>query len=118
MYSYMFWLFLSGVVSGGVVTYLAATRFGWWTTAGPFVATDSDETVLEEAREAVQARVEKRKSRIIAVVKAEGKITNDGVEDLYCISDTTASRYLRQLVDEKKLVREGSGRGTYYTLPK
>lgn len=114
----MFWLFLSGVVSGGVVTYLAATRFGWWTTAGPFTAADSDEAILDEAREAVQARIEKRKSRIVTVVKTEGSITTDGVEDLYCISRSTATRYLQQLVEEGKLVRTGAGRSTVYTLPK
>ena len=72
----------------------------------------------ETAQAAIQARIKKRLDRIVAVVKHEGKITNDGVEDLFCIGDRTASRYLRFLVKEGRLVREGSGRGTFYTLPK
>ena len=72
----------------------------------------------ESAQAAIQARIKKRLDRIVAVVKHEGKITNDGVEDLFCIGDRTASRYLRFLVKEGRLVREGSGRGTFYTLPK
>lgn len=114
----MIWLFLSGVVSGGGVVYLVARRQGYWSWSRPFTEADGDEVVLGEAREAVQARITKRKDRILAVVKAEGKITNDGVEDLYCISNSTAANYLSQLVEEGKLTRQGTGRGTYYTLPK
>jgi len=40
------------------------------------------------------------------------------VEDLFCISDRTASRYLRQLTEAGQLTPEGSGRGSYYTPPK
>ncbi len=71
----------------------------------------------ETAQATIQARINKRLDRIVAVVKHEGNITNDGVEDLFCIGDRTASRYLQQLVRENRLKREGSGRGTFYTLP-
>lgn len=114
----MIWLFVGGVICGGVVGFLAARRLGSGAAHRPFLDIDADETALDEAREAIQVRVEKRKSRILAVVKAEGDITNDGVEDLYCISDRTASAYLHQLVEEGKLVRIGRGRGTHYVLPK
>ena len=58
--------------------------------------------------------MERRLTRIMEKALADGRITNDGVEDLFCISDTTASNYLSRLVKEGKLVRRGEGRGTYY----
>jgi len=70
---------------------------------------------LFSARQAVGERIQKRLDRIMAKAEAEGRITNDGAEDLFCISDRTASRYLRELEKQNKLKREGVGRGTYYT---
>ena len=72
------------------------------------------EALLESSREARSARVAMRKERIMEAAVAMGKITNNGVEDLFCISDRTASAYLRQLTKEGKLERQGSGRGTFY----
>lgn len=69
---------------------------------------------LEEAREATEARIEKRKDRIVEAARREGRITNDGVEDLFCISDTTARRYLNELEAAGRLVQRGEGGGTYY----
>ncbi|MCA9361419.1 hypothetical protein KC845_02575 [Candidatus Kaiserbacteria bacterium] len=78
-----------------------------------------DSTEADELREvgavAVQDRIAKRKERILAKAKAEGRITNDGVEDLFCISDRTAGNYLGQMVDENVLIKVGNtGRGVYY----
>ena len=63
---------------------------------------------------AVAERLERRKARIMEKAQAQGRITNDDVEDLFCIGNTTATNYLRTLVEEGKLAREGEGRGTYY----
>jgi predicted HTH transcriptional regulator len=60
-------------------------------------------------------RLEKRKSRILQAAREQGRITNDGVEDLFCIGDRTASKYLHQLTQAGELTRHGAGRGTYYT---
>jgi hypothetical protein len=68
-----------------------------------------------EGAKSVQGRIERRKDRIVAKAKEEGRITNDGVEELFCISDNTAGNYLRQLVAEERLQKVGStGRGVYY----
>lgn len=78
---------------------------------------DMDGEVRERGREAqvaIASRIAKRKDRIMEAATALGKITNDGVEDLFCISDRTASTYLRQLTMEGRLERFGNGRGTYY----
>lgn len=63
---------------------------------------------------AVQARITRRLSRIHTKALAQGRITNDDVEDMFCIGDRTASRYLQLLVQTDKLVKHGEGRGTYY----
>jgi len=70
----------------------------------------------EKGREAIAKRTEKRKARIMEHARAEGKITNDDVEDLFCISDHTARNYLNELEKEGKLEQKGeTGRGVYYT---
>lgn len=87
-------------------------------TGNPFLGgADQDEAdeLRAEGAVVVQARIEKRKNRILAKAKAEGRITNDGVEDLFCISNNTAGRYLTQLVEENLLTKVGTtGRGVYY----
>jgi len=108
-------IFLIGIVLGG---------FGgaWWakrTLPASVFSEDSDEAeeLRTEATNAVHVRIEKRKERIVGVARKDGRITNDGVEDMFCIGDATAGRYLRQLVNEGKLVKVGkTGRGVYYTV--
>ncbi len=79
---------------------------------------DEDEEIMQHAREAVTARTNKRLDKIMAAVEKAGRITNDGVEELFCISDRTASRYLRIMTKSGRLKRNGSGRNTFYTKPK
>jgi predicted HTH transcriptional regulator len=74
-----------------------------------------DEVVLGEARAAVAARIERRLARIMEKAIADGRITNDGAEELFCISDRTASNYLGILTKRGRLTREGAGRSTFYT---
>jgi len=86
-------------------------------TAAASLDADSpeSETMREEAQEAVQSRITKRKERIIEKARIDGQITNDGVEDMFCISDRTAGRYLGELVDAGKMEKVGNtGRGVYY----
>jgi len=68
----------------------------------------------QEGRDAVQARIQKRKARIMKKARTQGRITNDDVEDLFCISDATARNYLSALTEEGELTQKGAGRGTYY----
>lgn len=75
---------------------------------------EADE-LREKGARAVSERIQKRKDRIMQKAKEDGRITNDGVEDLFCISDRTAGNYLRDLVKEERLEKVGtSGRGVYY----
>jgi predicted HTH transcriptional regulator len=76
---------------------------------------DAADDLRAEAAESVALRIEKRKERIMQLARQNGRVTNDDVEDLYCISDRTASKYLRQLPEAGQLAKEGGGRGTYYT---
>jgi predicted HTH transcriptional regulator len=106
-------LFIAGVGVGVVIN----RRFGAPSVASVFVAKDQDaaDELRAEAAESVAQRIEKRKDRILQAARQNGRITNDDVEDLYCISDRTASKYLRQLTEAGKLTKVGGGRGTYYT---
>jgi predicted HTH transcriptional regulator len=70
----------------------------------------------EKGRMVVETRINKRKKRILEQAKATGKITNDDVEDLFCISDSTARNYLNELEQEGKLSQVGTtGHGVHYT---
>jgi hypothetical protein len=99
--------FITGVVVmwrwGGVLRRQRSTQVPVITTA-----------MLEGAEEATSERIALRKDRIMEAATALGKITNNGVEDLFCIGDRTASSYLSQLVAEGRLTRHGAGRGVYY----
>ncbi len=79
--------------------------------------TDDEESVehLHSAQAAVAERTKRRLDRIMQAAQKVGRITNDGVEDLFCISDRTASNYLRLLTKSGRLQRHGTGRGTFYT---
>lgn len=102
-----------------VIAMIVGLVAGWFfgrragQAAPEFASDDSKERTA--AKVALDERLEERHARIMEKVRAEGRITNDGVEELFCISDRTASVYLGQLVDEGKLERYGVGRGTYYT---
>ena len=105
--------FLFGVIAGSVIGV-------WWSKrkspASVFHEGDEEADELhKEAAKVVHARIEKRKERIVEKTRKEGRITNDGVEDMFCIGDSTAGRYLRQLTNDGKLIKVGkSGRGVYY----
>ncbi len=104
---------LLGLVFGGSVGYALGRRAE--RAALLFSGEEDEDEQLGAAREAVAERTKKRLERIMAVATKEGRITNDGVEELFCISDRTASRYLRELQASKRLERRGVGRATYYT---
>lgn len=72
--------------------------------------------MAEEGRKAVKRRIIKRKEKIMTYARSKGRVVNDDVEDMFCISDNTARRYLNALEEEGKLEQVGaSGRGVYYT---
>ena len=86
-----------------------------------------------EAREAVIERTEKRKERILDLMKGEAVhqkelqacgvvdikagITSRNVEKLFDVSGGTARKYLNELESEEKIKQIGtSGPGVYYVL--
>jgi len=68
----------------------------------------------KEGREVVQKRIARRKEKIMIFAVREGRVVNDDVEDMFCISNNTAANYLAELVEDGRLHRSGEGRGTYY----
>lgn len=58
---------------------------------------------------------EKRKVKIVELLKERGKITNEDVEKMFGVSDATATNYLQELEDEGKIRQVGkSGPIVYY----
>lgn len=66
------------------------------------------------AETALAERLDERKQRIMVAARREGRVVNDDVEELFCISDDTARRYLGLLEEEGRLERRGEGGGTHY----
>lgn len=58
---------------------------------------------------------EKNKETILNLLEREGKITNDQIEKVLGVSDTSVGRYLDELESEGKIKQVGeTGRGVYY----
>lgn len=69
----------------------------------------------------LEHRARRRESdlqRILSHLATHTHITNDGIQKLVAVSDSTASRYAKILVLRGKLFRTGKGRSTRYTLPR
>jgi len=106
-------VFIAGALVGAIVHRQVQRKQATNVFTSP--DTDQADELRAEASQAVSERIAKRKERILQVARAQGRITNDGVEDLFCISDRTASTYLSELTEGGQLARQGSGRGTFYT---
>lgn len=64
-----------------------------------------------------QREKEDRKSKVLVVLKGQGRITNDDVEKLVNVSHSTATRYLDELEQEGKIIQKGTiGQSVYYVL--
>lgn len=79
-----------------------------------FTDPDIAEEMGAKGNAVVADRIAKRKQRILKRAVKRQRITNDDVEDLFCIGDVTARKYLNELVESGKLVRKGSGGSTHY----
>lgn len=74
---------------------------------------------MTKLRQKAHAKIKKqrknRKQAILNYAIKKGRVTNDEAEQMFCISNSTASRYLDQLEKEGKLKQVGqTGRGVYY----
>lgn len=54
------------------------------------------------------------KEKILELLNQQGRITNDEAEKMLGVSDSTAQRYLQELVEENKIEEKGKTRGTFY----
>ncbi len=80
----------------------------------PTPAEPAIKSFLSRALEALQIGKRAKLDKILAEAKRKRSITNDGVEKLLRVSDSTAQRYLMQLVREGKLKRSGATKSTTY----
>lgn len=87
--------------------------------AGRFADSEEASVAGKKGRATVQKHIKKRKERILDSAIRKGRITNDDVEDLFCVSDSTARNYLNELEEDGMLTQQGeSGRGVFYTPAK
>ena len=66
------------------------------------------------AREKRSIMVEANLNKIAAFAKEYGRVTNDEVEAITGVKDSRAREYLNRLLKERRLLRYGRGRYTYY----
>ena len=72
--------------------------------------------LLVKARATIQSRKAKKLEKILELLKAKEKITNDEVEKFLHVSDATATRYLNELEKEGKIKQVGkTGKAVMYT---
>ena len=57
-----------------------------------------------------------RQKKAIDFVREKSKIANSDYRNLCNVGSDTAHKDLRELVEKNVLIREGSGRGTYYLM--
>lgn len=84
----------------------------------PPVSNEKETSVLHRQR-AVKARKQKREdnlSKILELAQKKGTIDNLNVRDFLHISQTTATDYLRTLVNSGKLKKDGKAKATIYSL--
>ncbi len=58
-----------------------------------------------------------RERKVLEYIDKDRCITNRNYQELFEVSRYIANKELSLLVEAKKLVRKGTGKGTYYTLP-
>ena len=62
-------------------------------------------------------RKEQAKQKILALLEQQEQITNNDVENLLNVSDSTATNYLEELEQANLITQKGkTGRNVFYTL--
>jgi hypothetical protein len=81
----------------------------------PPIAPHYNEADRVKARAKKQQIKAEKKRQIMVYVEEHGRIANDIVEQLIDVSDTTAAKYIKELVHEGLLEKRGKGWQTEYT---
>ena len=92
----LFLIFFFGFIIGGVIVWLIRRD-----------KTSLKNPSFEEA--------EKNRKKIIEYFESRGRVSNNEIEELLGVSDSTATRYLDEL-EKKELIRQvgKTGRSVYY----
>ena len=69
---------------------------------------------LDKANAARLKKKEEAKEKVLELLNKQGKITNDEVEKMLGVSDSTAQRYLQELVKEGEITQQGEKKGIFY----
>ena len=102
-----------GIAIGFVLGFFVSFVFKKKGTGVPWSSAQARE-LGEKGRKSIAARILRRKDRIVKFAQEKGQVRIDDAEDLFCIGDDTAGEYLRELAEEKRLTKVGSGKGLYY----
>ena len=116
MIPFSVYAFIAVVVAFAAGFFLGKKKSRNHQNAGRFSGSEDAAEAGKKGRATVQKHIAKRKERIMDRALRQGRITNDDVEDLFCVSDATARNYLNDLEEEGHLLQNGeSGRGVFYT---
>ncbi|MDP3740972.1 MAG: hypothetical protein Q8R08_01435 [bacterium] len=103
--------FILGLIIGGAGIWMVTRQRNLDSSAA---AEGNDKSAMVINPEQVEKRQENLE-KVLEMAKAKGEIRNDEVEHALKVSDSTAERYLEQLVGEGKLTRIGArGQSVFY----
>jgi len=72
---------------------------------------------MNKKAQELQSRKQDNKKKILSYLKEHHKITNNQVEELIKVGDTSAYKYLEELEQEGEIEQKGEkGRNVYYQL--
>lgn len=96
--------FFAGILIGAFIVYLL---LGWKKTSGG----------IAEYTEQRSSKKQNGKEKIITALREKGTITNNDVEKLLNIADSTATSYLQELEREGRIEQIGTqGRFVHYKI--
>jgi len=102
-----------GIAIGFVLGFFAAFLTRKHYASAPWSSEKAKE-LGEKGRRSIAARIVRRKERIVKFAQEKGRVCIDDAEDLFCISDDTASKYLHELVSEGRLKKVSSDNSACY----
>ncbi|MCF7836001.1 MAG: DeoR family transcriptional regulator [Candidatus Marinimicrobia bacterium] len=103
-------------IAVGIVAYYLGKKFAAKRACSALPKPRKEMKALQKSSsKARKDKVKVREEMILEYAKHKGKVTNDEVEGMFCVSDSTAGRYLNDLEEKGKLKQVGkSGSGVHY----